>query len=277
MNIIEKDINWLIQKVPDFESFYYDNYELFQHDGYVAGGFLRKIITYGSVEAVKTGMATGKIGGDIDWFFHSPTGCQSAWNDFVSLYNKNLANIKEPNSFTKFAFEGFKRSFKNNDAFSTIKYQLIYKSYGIPSTVLNRFDISNCKIATNGKKVWMVEDWEELEQNKFIRVDNFAGQYLIPRLKKYIVNGFSVLPSQKEEILLKMLQSIEKYSAAIKQLISCSDIVSVDSILLFYRKLGDYREIVDPTEYAKGTLGQTQDFALHMYERKNAGHSSDYR
>lgn len=273
MQIIEKDISWLLEKVPDFEAFYSDNNELFRHDGYIAGGFLRKIITYGSVDAVKKGMALGNINGDIDWFFHSPTGCESAWNDFVSLYNRGLAKVKEPNSITKFAFEGFKYSFKNNDAFSNIKYQLIYKSYGLPSTVLNRFDISNCKIATNGKKVWMVEDWEELEKNNFIRVDNFAGQYLVSRLKKYVAKGFTILPSQKEEVLLKMLQSVEAHSGAIKHMIANSDIVSVDSILLFYGKLGEYNEFVDRTAYEQGTLGKTQDFALHMYDKKKEKHA----
>lgn len=258
MNIIEKDISWLVEKVPDFNEFYNNNKEIFSNGGYVAGGFLRKIVTSGSANSTLNSLNMNSSG-DIDWFFYNQSNCQTAWQDFCKLHNQSYCNIKDPNSITKFAFESYKNG---------IKYQFIYKSFGIPSTVLNRFDIANCKIATNGKKVWMVEDWEMLQQNKFIRVDNFAGDYLIFRLKKYITGEFSVLPSQKQEVLVKMLESTTKHQSAIKYLVTNTDTVCIDDILLFYKKLGEYNEIVTLEAYNQGTLGKTEDFALHMYNKK---------
>lgn len=259
MQIIEKDITWLYDKIPDFKDFINDNQYLFDNNGFVAGGFLRKAISFGSAVNTIKAMQNSDISGDIDWFFRSPMDCEKAWHIFSTQKTKYLSHIKEPNSSTKFAFEGFS---------DRIRYQLIYKSYGKPETVLNRFDISNCKIATDGVKVWMVEDWETLESNKNIRVDNFAGDWLPSRLKKYLKNGFTILQEQKQEILKRLLEVAEKNANPIKNLIATTDIVSVDDILLFYHRLGDYNEIVEADAYEKGSLGKQEDFALHMFNKK---------
>jgi len=268
MNIIQKDISWLVERVPDFYEFYCDHKYAFNNGGYVAGGFLRKIIHHGSCEFVLAQMTKRNITGDVDWFFRYQEGCKEAWNSFKPMgeaadYPNMLKDINEPNSQTKFAFEGFNKK-------TRIKYQFIYKSYGKPETTLGCFDISNCKIATDGWTVWMVEDWEELESNKFIRVDNFGGDYLISRLKKYVKDGFDVLPSQAEEVICKMLEASTKYSFHVRCLMQANFMQGSD-ILLFYNKLGEISADKNH-DYNRCSIAVAEDFAMHMYKAKTKEH-----
>lgn len=266
MQVIKKDIEWLLEKVPDFSTFISENNKYIKEGGYVAGGFLRKCIIFGSVEAAINSISYQNKG-DIDWFFHYPDGCLASWNHFA---HRNLVAVvpsKEPNSITKFAFEGT----SNNG----IKHQFIYKSYGKPETVLNRFDISNCKIATNGTEVWMVEDWEYLEQNKIIRVDNFAGEYLVSRLRKYLFGDYTIYEPQTDELIAKMLSSAEKYQNVVRNLVVEQEFMQGSTILLFFKKLGEIAIHENPnTAYEMGSLCHTEDFAMHMYNKKNLKQSS---
>lgn len=257
MKIVKRDIDWLIQKVPDITTFLNENQKYIVNGGYIAGGFLRKCILFGNAEKAISSV-TRSIG-DIDWFFHNPEGCYASWEYFA---RQNLIVLcKEPNSMTKFAFEG--------ESKENVKHQFIYKSYGKPETVLNRFDISNCKIATDGKSVWMVEDWEELETNKIIRVDNFAGDYLVSRLKKYLVDDYTIYEPQTDELIAKMLSSVEKYQSVVRNLLE-KEFIQGSTILLFFKKLGDITIHEDPNKpYEMGSLSHTEDFAMHMYNRKN--------
>jgi hypothetical protein len=276
-NIIKKDISWLLDRVPDFVNFYNDQTYYFMNDGYLAGGFLRKIIKNGSVEkTIENSLASG----DIDLFFYNQDAAEKAFEhfaklkgSFISKSNKDGAKFT-PNSMTGFAFEGRGIIKLNDKKFPhTLKFQFIAKSTGAPEQVLNRFDISNCKIATDGKNIWMIEDWEKLEEDKIIRVDNLSGQYILSRLKKYLTDDYDLEQSNKDEILIKMLSSVtdHKYIPAIKILVKHAKFLKPEMIVMFYDKLGTIINI-PPEEYGKSSLSDaphpTEDYALHIYKER---------
>ena len=271
-NIIRKDIAWLTEKVPDFMDFYKNQSYYFANNGYLAGGFLRKIIKNGSVE--KTLNSTLE-NGDIDFFFYNEDAAEKCFEWFaklkgshtprVSASNKNNVVKFTPNSVTGFAFEGSGIIMNRS-----MKFQFIAKSTGTPEQVLNRFDISNCKIATDVKSIWMVEDWEEIEQQKVIRVDNLAGKYLPWRLKKYIGKDYSLYQSNYKEVLVKLIEILNSDStniANIRSLARNKKVITSDSdVLLFHQLLGQTWENTSEEDYEKGTLGQKEDFAIHIYK-----------
>lgn len=290
MQIIKKDISWLFERVPDFSSFYEESLVLFS-GGYLAGGFLRKMVLMGSY--AKALASIKDAGGDIDFFYLDKDASTNAFIEF-SKDNNFYSSIPRawittpkpaPNSVTGFAYEGTYRRIRGSTISALddgwYKYQLIYRNTGTPEEVLNRFDISNCKIATDGKTVWMVEDWEELEQNKQIRIDNYSGKYLLSRLSKYLNKTYSVYPSQKEELLLKMLQTAKDYWSlqspitpnplyadlqSIKRILKNEDAISIENVLLFYNFLGN----TDVYSYNGSSLDKNvvEDYALHMFKKR---------
>jgi hypothetical protein len=280
-NIIKKDISWLTDRVPDFIDFYNSQSYHFTNDGYLAGGFLRKIIKNGSVEEV----LENELGrGDIDFFFYNQDAAEKSFDCFckvkgsyaprLTTFNKNNTAKVTPNSMTGFAFEGTSIiTLKNKKSFNSVKFQFIAKSAGTPEQVLSRFDISNCKIATDGKNVWMVEDWEKLEEDKIIRVDSLKGDYILTRLKKYLTDDYDLDQSNKDEILVKMLSSVteSKYLPAIKMLVKHAKFLKPEMIVMFYDKLGTIINI-PPEEYGKSSLSDashpTEDYALHIYKER---------
>jgi len=119
----------------------------------------------------------------------------------------------------------------------------------------------------------MVEDWEKLEEDKIIRVDNLSGQYIIPRLKNYLTDDYSLEQSNKDEILVKMLSNAtdNKHISAIKMLVRHTKFLKPEMIVMFYDKLGTIINI-PPEEYGKSSLSDTdhptEDYALHIYKER---------
>lgn len=268
MNIIQKDISWLVEKVPDFPEFYKENADYFK-SGYLAGGFLRRSINLGSINEALNHIVLSKKG-DIDFFFYDKLSAMRAVEAFYkkdSSYNKTIPNM--PNSFAGFAYEGFK---------GNIKYQFIILNTGAPEQVLSRFDIANCKISTDGKTVWMDEDWEELEKEKIIRIDNYAGKYFPQRLLKYLTPDYKLFKDQKEELLSKLLEKVlEKayiHHGNIMKLLSKENFLSPEEVLIFYGKVGTVL-VNDNNEIDYSSLAEQHhvDYALHVYKKRttNAG------
>lgn len=284
MEIVKKDFSWLLERVPDINTFL--NMEVHKTlilNGYLAGGFLRKAILAGS--AMKVYAEISKVGdwcrhGDIDFFYLNEQYAKTAYG---AIYKPS--KFVGPNSKTGFAYEMIHMEYEDGLPSSSTKYQMIAKNTGTPTQVLSRFDISNCKIATDGLDVWMIEDWEELEKNKYIRVDNYAGAYLTSRLRKYLSPAYSVYPEQKKELLIKLLENIQEqhknnhvwhlgpvvrvdHVYNVKCLITNNkEFLSPEEILLFYNHLGVHSEYYN---YSKSSLskGIEEDFALHMYKKR---------
>ena len=271
IKIIKKDISWLTDKVKDFDIFLESQSYYFNNNGYLAGGFLKRAINRGSVVGLLEEPES-----DIDFFFYNQKSCEDAYLYFYSLkgsftngpYNNKQA--LKPNSISGFAFEGNGVVKISAGKLPPQKFQFIYKNVGTPEEVLNRFDMANSKIATDGKSVWMVEDWEELENNKIVRVDNLAGKYLASRLKKYIGKDYSLHPTNYQEVIIKLLELLtdneNKPISAVQSLVGNKNVISNPSdVLLFHELLGETWQNTTPEDYEKGTLGQKEDFAAHVY------------
>lgn len=266
MQIVEKDISWLIERVPDFMDFYKNHSDMFT-GGYVAGGFARAMVLKGSANAALIDTQGGRniIAGDVDFFYRTSELCHLAITKLNKLIyeNANISRYSTQTSVTGFAQDLYDRR-------TQTKYQLIIKNTGSPWEVLNRFDISNCKIATDGQKVWMVEDWESLEKNKHIRIDNYSGNYLLNRVKKYFFRNkeYTLWMDNKEELFLKLLEKARSEPASVRSILNViKDSFTKEKITIFYGMLGviDVGEV--DGQYEQGSLNQTEDFALHMYKR----------
>lgn len=264
MKIIQKDISWLLQRVPDFVDFYERKKGLFTN-GFLAGGFLRKSILNGSTLKAMEIMRNERIG-DIDFFYHDQASVTSALFKFFSTqptWNRKIPN--RPNSFAGYAYEAY-------DEIGQQKYQFISFNTGTPDTVLKQFDIANCKIATDGLSVWMEEDWEQLENDKIIRVDNYAGKYLASRLCKYLKDDYKLFHEQREELLSRLMSLHINYNGSIRRLVSNPNFLSPDDALLFYDKLGEVPvDQNNEIDYSLGSLNTKVDYALHVY-RKRTNH-----
>ena len=70
-----------------------------------------------------------------------------------------------------------------------VKHQFIKGFVGeTPEKILNKFDLVNSMIATNGKHVYVHEDWEKYEENKKLCIVNYSP-YTFSRALKYSYIG----------------------------------------------------------------------------------------
>lgn len=288
--IIKKDISWLLERVPDFKEFMDSHAIFFNNGGYLSGGFLRDCLLTKSAQKAKANLV--KRNGDIDFFFQDQDACEKTaellrvTNGFMMprVFNMpkvgkntriNKKNKIVPNSSSGWAFEFMSAEY--------VKYQLIYKNIGTPEEVLNRFDIANCKLAVDNANFWIEEEWESLEEKKLIRVDNYAGLYLLTRLAKYLTSEYDVFPEAKDELLIKMLEKCNKeltggnmYAAAaayaVRRLLAHKTLVPRDMIIMFYDKLGtaqNAKESISPDMYDSLMAKAPVDFAMHMYNHRD--------
>ena len=288
--ILTKDMQWLYDQVPDAEGVLAQFQPFFDHGAFLAGGFLRTAITEGS--AVKAFDRTHRPG-DMDFFFRSPEHAErftkKIRDDRVNLGRVSLHpyHTKQwasgPNSMMKYAYDA---SFTLADHSGMM--QLIHKFGGTPSQILQSFDIANCKIATDGKQIYIREGWEKLEEDKLIHIDDY--QDLVPwRVIKYINKGatkdkpspYSLSDDSKvgilEHVMSKMstgqwgklinpLQRVKALLTHSKQLIKTED------VLFFMNKLGtvmisEAGPGSDPYDVIERRM-KTKDFAVHTYEQR---------
>jgi len=275
--IIKKDISWLLERVPDFMDFYNNQSYYFINDGYLAGGFLRKIIKNGGVLKTLEKEHGAIKRGDIDFFFYTEEACLQSFSWFKNINGTFIPHpvlsnkTPAPNSITGFAFEGQSPIMVGKGFAFEYKFQFIAKSTGTPEQVLNRFDIANCKIATDGKNVWMVEDWEEIESKKEIRVDKANHEYLISRLAKYLEDDYS-LDQANHDVILKLMLSSSKYFSPIKKILRNKRAIKLETIVMFYGKLGRVNVWSKEPDYSslnnhENLLGD-EDLAINIYKTR---------
>lgn len=273
MQIIQKDISWLTTRVPDFMDFY-NNHKYMFVNGYMAGGFLRKAVIMGSIKKAYEAIAVQDRRGDIDFFYNTQADCTNAVDAAYAKFGVHQGKSPVPNSAAGFAWEIFE-NIDTGRRYSSAKYQFIYRNTGDVFAVLNKFDISNCKIASDGKAVYMVEDWEELEKSRIIRIDNFAGRYVLQRLRKYLFNNpygdgthYTLAPANRDELLVKLLEATKEIPESVRSLIyQFPSLVSDNDITMFYGMLGEIPECEKDGNYEGGSLSEMEDFAYHMYKR----------
>ena len=168
--------------------------------GFIAGGFGRTILN--NTAALHEYLTRDRPSpGDIDIFFPSVDKYRLAC-EFASEYCKtrhrefDIAFSAAP-SLTNFCTnvflpesELFPQSTPDNRQFarslSNIKIQLVNVFHGDPETVLNTFDIENCKVAITANKIIYSSEIEALENGKTLKVSQNTSPLLPARIQKYI-------------------------------------------------------------------------------------------
>jgi len=86
---------------------------------------------------------------------------------------------------------------------SGYKLQLVAPRFsGSFEEALEKFDIANCKVATDGKVLVYHEDVPELERTRTLRLDKSPGFMLAWRVVKYMNRGYETLdPASREHIV----------------------------------------------------------------------------
>jgi len=259
--IITKDISWLYSKEPLLQHVIEVNSEILK-TGYIAGGFLFRSLNGELASFVKDKEAANGIfysgfNGDIDFFFNEQQQSVDAYNNFCKSQGlSRFSNLT--NSPGGFAFEIYGPLFE-----AQTKYQFINKNFGAPEHVLSRFDIANAKIATNGKVVWLDEDWEELYNKKIIRIDNYSGKYILSRLAKYLKPDYTIDKSIHDSVLAIMLQGLKEDRPYAKQsvtkILENKNSINKEYISMFYNKIGKMLVKQDgnglePEDYSESNL-----------------------
>ncbi len=293
-NIIKKDISWLYEKVPSVISLIdtLKDKKVFENDGFLAGGFLKRLIYEKDLEKMLNKEKNSRT--DLDLFFKNT---ESALKIAVELG----LTIDSP---LKFAKEGslrinkpkikevFNGLFGQRHEYGT-KVQCIYKIEGTPEEILSGFDLINSMIATDGQYVYMHKDWEQIEADKIIKV-NIMNPLTMGRIHKYCTyNDSKIDMNTKNHIIdycLRIIQDIKenelkpnhnymiregiKFNAleSLKQFIKNTDNLKNEDIIYFINQLGrielpfekDYNNIKPQTqEFICAMIANRQEFLDH--------------
>jgi hypothetical protein len=141
---------------------------------------------------------------DIDMFFSS----EWQWNKFKQNLVENMGSIFDPNVQQKLTLSGPPHQSKNAWTYEIVhnninyKLQLVKKDFfESAEAVINRFDISVCQIAIDGKDKVTVGDWfaRDVAARQF-RLNEVTDS-TVPRVIKYMCYGFEPVDSVKDTVL----------------------------------------------------------------------------
>lgn len=167
--------------------------------GFIAGGFSRCAMFY--PESIKNYLL-GKKSGDIDIFFPDVESYRATCDYAMNYCLKGCAEdplYATSNSLTGFCtnillpasefFENLsldKSTYVYNIDHEPIKIQLVNVFHGDQQSVLDTFDIENCKVSIGKKSLYVSKEVEDLENSKTIKVVHNTSPLLPIRIKKYI-------------------------------------------------------------------------------------------
>jgi len=155
----------------------------FDCGGFIAGGCARWLRSSGQISALQRGTYVHE-GGDIDIFFHTLDGWRGFvkplveigqdWPKVVLSRGRLAANINLQGGKTKSAFS------------DPPTIQAICCITGSPDEILRSFDFHNSMVAFDRDKVWIVDDWEENEHKKELKVAWWGSRSIPFRVLKYM-------------------------------------------------------------------------------------------
>jgi hypothetical protein len=127
--------------------------------------------------------------GDIDFFAPSEEAHKAASVVFGML---------------GFTTSGMKVALNTHSSPSKYKLQLVNSSYGGPmEEVLEKFDVANCKVATDGRQLIYHRDVPDLERDLVMRLDRSPGFMLAWRVVKYMNRGYQTLHPDSREFIIE--------------------------------------------------------------------------
>ncbi len=298
-NIIKKDISWLYERVPSaihVINTLKDN-KVFENGGFLAGGFLKRLVYEKDLEKMLNKEKNTRT--DLDLFFRNT---ESALKIAVELgltidsplkfAKEGSIRINKPKSLLTGLYNGL---FGQRHEYGT-KVQCIYKIEGTPEEILSGFDLVNSMIATDGQYVYMHKDWEQIEQDKIIKV-NIMNPLTMGRIHKYCTyNDSKIDINTKNHIIdycLSIIQEIKenelkpvhdyriregiKFNAleSLRQFIKNTDNLKNEDIIYFINQLGrielpfekDYNNIrphsIQTQEFICAMISNRQEFLDH--------------
>jgi hypothetical protein len=256
--------------------------EMFQNGAYFSGGSLRKMILKGDAN-IKDVFKDS----DIDFFFESEKQAEVAATICDNKYKAYIEQVNKESVFGPYLFHGNGKNLEKTqsgfayNSISTfenilsknhhVKTQFIIKNCGTPEQFLSTFDIINCRVATNGKNVWVDEDFEKYEALKQIKIYDFNNKYLTYRLAKYLRNGYTLPVEDRKLAISKIIKKDDNNVYAMRFLASLDWLFENPlDIMLFYGKIGRWFGKADEDTYTN--TGQIpdggEDYASHLTKER---------
>lgn len=209
MTIQRHDPLWMCERVKGFEVFLSKASTfapIFEAGGYIAGGFLRAMLQAGTIDVLSSFF---RAHGDVDVFCPSV----ETFNKIKATYTKEWRPSLGKNA-EQCEMHFFRRdpiwNFVDEDKFeSSLLLQLVSCMYNEPVPMLETFDIVNCKIAFDGRSIYIDDRVESLESKKMLQLD-MSSPTLGARLEKYFrKHGYRTLHPESKGVLMQWL--MERY------------------------------------------------------------------
>jgi len=211
--------------------------DCFRYKGYLAGGFIRKLLLIHSnqftLEQLEKDYCSYHCVHDIDFFFEDDMELQK-------FYLKHIASFS---CASKNAYECKHLS---------VKMQLIKTFIGKPEDIISSFDLINVMVALKNNVVYVHEDWSKYEKLKLVHAVSWHSPMIVSRLNKYSHQGLQlsqetqrILPhailtfiEQKHIIYSDMnfthedIKTFSQITTHVHELISSDRITNVNDLLL---------------------------------------------
>ena len=207
MTIQRHDVSWMCERVKGFEVFLDAQSSFaagFKAGGYIAGGSLRVLLRAGTVDILP---AFFRNFGDIDVFCPNKNVYDEIKKGYSSWEQSLGKNAEQCTIHLRRCDPLW--NLINNDCDFTVILQLVNILYHEPVTMLETFDIANCKIAFDGRSIYVDDRVESLERDQVLQLD-MSSATLGARVEKYFrKHGYRTLHPESKGILMKWL--MERY------------------------------------------------------------------
>lgn len=192
----------------------------FDCGGYVAGGCARWLRSIGGKPTALLRGTYVHEGGDIDLWFRSFEG----WRQFVNSYATDddttwpKVKLSEGKLAANFTFPTPRRN-KNPSAYiEAPTVQAICCITGEPETIVRSFDFHNSMVAFDRHKTWVVEDWDDAEAKKELRVAWWGSRSVAYRVGKYMSKyGYRKLVNASEAMFEQLVSGTDLMTEKQKQ------------------------------------------------------------
>tara|TARA_Y100000310_G_scaffold338594_1_gene428641 strand:- start:7652 stop:8617 length:966 start_codon:yes stop_codon:yes gene_type:complete len=213
------DIEWLESRVPDIRDFLTRFQIVFNRGGFIAGGCLRRALERGNVESlfdaerewhlVETldGQEVNRYAAnqvDVDFFFPNRDLQEASTHAWARKVRRHLLREKKKqlrlNRRNKINMSAFKSPQSITTQYASTYFfikdemkfpiQFVKIRVGTPEEVLATFDFINCKIATDGERVWVHKNLLKYEREKKLVISSGGlTTAMHRRVAKYVANG----------------------------------------------------------------------------------------
>lgn len=262
----------------------------FECGGFVAGGCARWLRSIdGTVTPLKRGTYVHE-GGDIDLFFRTVDG----WRDFLQTYENNEHTSEGPtfalsrgNLAANLKFAGNVRNDKSSHA-EPPTVQAICCSTGEPEEMISGFDFHNSMVAFDRERSWVVDDWDDIQRKKELKVAWWGSRSIAHRVSKYMNKyGYHTLVNASNAMLEQLVAGTNSMDHGQKVLTRNKwmdnlhgNVCSLEMKLTILASTADGIEVGDIFELSKNTIdrvwcGSYENAIKHLLTRQEKANDLD--